>query len=152
MKRGENCISFYCSQSCSAKKSPGCISMSLELRRHPASAMSRTSFVKSSCATLRINTSPNAAQGGLHIWSGLSESGKSSVAEAFCSHYGTGQAFRANVDCFNNLPSNRCKTSVYGMPERYRALCLLHELERFSNDHHWLRLITIESVHHYLIA
>lgn len=33
----------------------------------------------------------------VYIISGLSESGKSSIAESFCGHYGTAQAFRAKI-------------------------------------------------------
>ena len=88
----------------------------------------------------------------IYAFSGLSESGKSSVAEAFCSHHGTKQAFRAKIVYFNHLISERLGRSVYNLPEREQALRLLHELERFSNDHYWLRLITIESVHRYSVA
>lgn len=88
----------------------------------------------------------------IYAMSGLSESGKSSVAEAFCSHHGTAQAFRAKIVYFNDLISERLGMSVYSLPEREQALRLLHELERFSNDHYWLRLITIESVHRHSVV
>ena len=84
--------------------------------------------------------------------SGLSESGKSSVAEAFCSHHGTALAFRAKIVYFDDLISERLGRSVYSLPEKEQALYLLHELERFSNDHYWLRFITIESMHRHSIA
>ena len=88
-----------------------------------------------------------------HIYalSGLSESGKSSVAQAFCSHYGTEQAFRAKIIYFNDVISERLGKSVYSLPGREQALYLLHELERFSNDHYWLRIITVESMHNDLV-
>lgn len=54
----------------------------------------------------------------IYALSGLSESGKSSVAEAFCSHHGTAQAFRAKMVYFNGLISERLGRSVYGLPER----------------------------------
>lgn len=88
----------------------------------------------------------------VYIISGLSESGKSSVAEAFCSYYGTAQAFRAKIVYFNNLISEKLGRSVYGLPEKEQAWSLLHELERFCNDHYWLRLTTIESMHRHLVA
>ena len=88
----------------------------------------------------------------IYAFSGLSESGKSSVAETFCSHHGSAQAFRAKIVYFNDLISERLGKSVYSLPEQDQALLLLHELERFSSDHYWLRLITIESMHSHLIA
>ncbi len=88
----------------------------------------------------------------IYALSGLSESGKSSVAEAFCSHHGTAQAFRAKIIYFNDLISERLRKSVYSLPEKEQALHLLHELERFSNGHYWLRFITIESMHHHSVA
>ncbi|KAI4281505.1 MAG: hypothetical protein L6R38_003631 [Xanthoria sp. 2 TBL-2021] len=88
----------------------------------------------------------------IYVISGLSESGKSSVAEGFCSHYGTGQAFRAKIVYFNNLISERLGKGIYSVPEKEQAQYLLHELERFSNDHYWLKIITIESMHRYMVA
>lgn len=88
----------------------------------------------------------------IYALSGLSESGKSSVAEAFYSHFGTAHAFRAKMVYFNDLISERLGRSVYGLPEREQALRLFHELERFSNAHYWLRLITIESMHRHSVA
>ena len=88
----------------------------------------------------------------IYALSGLSESGKSSVAEAFCRHHGPAQAFRAKIVYFNDLISERLGKSVYSLPEKDQALRLLHELERFSNDHYWLRLITIESMHRHSVA
>ena len=88
----------------------------------------------------------------IYAFSGLSESGKSSVAQAFCSHHGTTHAFRAKIVYFNDLISERLGKSVYNVPEKEQALYLFHELERFSNDHYWLRLITIESMHRSEVA
>ena len=88
----------------------------------------------------------------IYALSGLSESGKSSVAEAFCSHYGPAQAFRAKIVYFNDLISERLGKSVYSLPEKEQALRLLHEIERFLNDHYWLRVITIESMHRHSVA
>ncbi|KAL8938239.1 MAG: hypothetical protein Q9216_003999 [Gyalolechia sp. 2 TL-2023] len=88
----------------------------------------------------------------VYVISGLSESGKSSVADAFCSYYGTSQAFRAKIVYFNHLISEKLGRSIYGLPEKAQAQSLLHELERFSNDHYWLKLITIESMHRHLVA
>lgn len=36
--------------------------------------------------------------------------------------------------------------------EKEQARNLLHELERFSRDHYWLRLVTIESMHRHSVA
>ncbi|KAL8681158.1 MAG: hypothetical protein Q9186_002690 [Xanthomendoza sp. 1 TL-2023] len=88
----------------------------------------------------------------VYVISGLSESGKSSVAEGFCSAFGTAQAFRAKIVYFNNLISEKLGRSIYSLPEKRQAQSLLHELERFSNDHYWLRLITIESMHRHVVA
>ena len=88
----------------------------------------------------------------IYALSGLSESGKSSVAEAFCSYHGTAHAFRAKIVYFNNLISERLGKSIYPLPEREQALYLLHELERFSTAHYWLRLITIESMHRHTVV
>ena len=71
----------------------------------------------------------------IYVFSGLSESGKSSVAEAFCSHHGPEQAFRAKIVYFNDLMSERLGKSVYNLSEKEQALLLFHELERFSNVH-----------------
>lgn len=88
----------------------------------------------------------------IYAFSGLSESGNSSIAQAFCSHHGTTHAFRAKIVYFNDLISERLGKSVYSVPEKEQALYLFHELERFSNDHYWLRLITIESMHRFQMA
>ena len=88
----------------------------------------------------------------IYALSGLSESGKSSVAEAFCSHHGPEQAFRAKIVYFNDLMSERLGKSVYNLSEKEQALLLFHELERFSNVHYWLRIITIESMHRHSVA
>ncbi|KAL8674419.1 MAG: hypothetical protein Q9168_001152 [Polycauliona sp. 1 TL-2023] len=73
---------------------------------------------------------------GVYVISGLSESGKSSIAEGFCSYFGTSQAFRAKIVYFNNLISERLGRSIYDLPEKQQAQSLFHELERFSNDHY----------------
>ena len=88
----------------------------------------------------------------IYAFGGLSESGKSSVAQAFCSHHGTTHAFRAKIVYFNDLISERLGKSVYSVPEKEQALYLFHELERFSNHHYWLRIITIESMHRFQLA
>ncbi|KAL8788530.1 MAG: hypothetical protein Q9213_001603 [Squamulea squamosa] len=84
----------------------------------------------------------------LYVISGPSEAANSRVAECFCHHYGTTQAFRAKIAYFNNLISERPGRSIDSLPEKKQAQHLLHELERFSNDHDWLDLITIESTQH----
>ena len=88
----------------------------------------------------------------IYAFGGLSESGKSSVAEAFCRHYGSARAFRAKIVYFNDLISERLGKSVYSLPEKDQALRLFHEIERFANDHYWLRVITIESMHSHSFA
>ncbi|KAL9038063.1 MAG: hypothetical protein Q9180_003362 [Flavoplaca navasiana] len=89
---------------------------------------------------------------GLYIISGLSESGKSSVAEGLCSHYGVSLAFRAKIAYFNNMISEKLGKPVYCIPEKDQAQNLLHELERFSNNHYWLKIMTVESMHRHLVA
>lgn len=88
----------------------------------------------------------------IYVISELSEAEKSSVVKAFCSHHETAQAFRVKIVYFNDLISERLNRSVYSLFERKQALRLLHELERFSNNYYWLRLIIIESMHRHSIA
>ena len=57
-----------------------------------------------------------------YAFSGLSESGKSSVAQAFCSHQGATHAFRAKIVYFNDLISERLGKSVYSVSEKQQAL------------------------------
>ncbi|KAL8774259.1 MAG: hypothetical protein Q9209_001010 [Squamulea sp. 1 TL-2023] len=83
----------------------------------------------------------------LYVISGPSAFTNSRVVEAFCSHYGTTQAFRARIAYFNNLISERLGRSIDSLPVKEQVQRLFHELERFSNDHDWLNLITIESAH-----
>ncbi|KLU91755.1 hypothetical protein MAPG_10704 [Magnaporthiopsis poae ATCC 64411] len=84
---------------------------------------------------------------GIYAFGGLSECGKSTIAEAFCAIFGTKQAFRAKIAYFNDTASEALGLSVYDMSEKEQALYLFHELDRFQRSHYWLRLLTIESLH-----
>lgn len=84
---------------------------------------------------------------GIYAFGGLSECGKSSIAEAFCANFGTKQAFRAKIAYFNSTISETLGLSVYDLSEEKQALYLFHELDRFQRSHYWLRLLTIESLH-----
>ena len=88
----------------------------------------------------------------VYALSGLSESGKSSIAEAFCCHHGSARAFRAKIVYFMSLISDRLGRSVYDLSAKEQALHLLHEIDRFSVSHYWLRIITIESMHQHSVA
>ena len=83
----------------------------------------------------------------IYGFSGLSEAGKSRLAEAFCSTLGTQRGFRAKIVYFNDMVSQKLGKSIYTLPEKDQALYLLHELESFARAHYWLRVITIESLH-----
>lgn len=83
----------------------------------------------------------------IYAFGGLSESGKSTIAEAFCARFGTKQAFRAKIAYFHDRTSEALGESIYNLPEKQQALHLFHELERFQRAHYWLRLLTIESLH-----
>ena len=78
---------------------------------------------------------------------GLSEAGKSSLAQSLCTTYGPDVALRGKIAYFNDVASDKIGKSVYALPEKEQALCLLHELEQFSLRHYWLQFITIESLH-----
>ncbi len=88
----------------------------------------------------------------IYALSGLSESGKSSVIKAFCSHHRSAQAFQAKIVDFDDLMSECLGKSVYSLPEKEQAFRLLHELERFSNDHYWLRVIIVDSMLRHSVA
>ncbi|KAL8644383.1 MAG: hypothetical protein Q9210_007282 [Variospora velana] len=83
----------------------------------------------------------------LYIISGLLNSGKSSNANNFCSHYGTAHAFRAQIVYFNELISEKLGRSMYSLPDKEQARELYHKLERFSTAHYWLKIITLEIVY-----
>ena len=78
---------------------------------------------------------------------GLSEAGKSSLAQSLCKHEGPDIALRSKIVYFNDLVSEKIGKSVYDLPEKEQALCLFHELEQISLRHYWLKVITIESLH-----
>ncbi|GAP91699.1 hypothetical protein SAMD00023353_12800040 [Rosellinia necatrix] len=80
-------------------------------------------------------------------FSGLSESGKSTMAKALCDSLGPHQAFRAKLVYFNNIASQRLSRSIYSLSEKEQALHILHGLESFARSHYWLRVLTIESLH-----
>lgn len=72
---------------------------------------------------------------------------KSSLAQSLSVNYGPDVALRSKIVYFNNVINNRIEKSIYSLPEKEQALCLIHELERFSLRHYWLKIITIESLH-----
>ncbi|KAL8971689.1 MAG: hypothetical protein Q9197_003145 [Variospora fuerteventurae] len=88
----------------------------------------------------------------VYIISGLSNSGKSSIADNFCSHYGTAHAFRARIVYFNDLISEKLGRSMYSLADKEQARELYHELERFSTAHYWLKIIILESMHSHLVT
>ena len=83
----------------------------------------------------------------VYAFGGLSEAGKSSLAQSLSINYGTDVAFRSKIIYFNDVASDKIGKSVYTLPEKEQALCLFHELEQFSLRHYWLKIITIESLH-----
>ncbi|UKZ89668.1 uncharacterized protein TrAFT101_004710 [Trichoderma asperellum] len=89
---------------------------------------------------------------GIYAFGGLSECGKSTIAEAFCETFGTSQAFRAKIAYFNSRLSETIGRSVHDLPEKEQALYLFHELDRFQRSHYRLRLLTIESLHRDSVA
>ena len=88
----------------------------------------------------------------VYAFAGLSESGKSTFAQKLCDLYGSSVAFRSKIVYFNDEASEAMKKSIYDLPEKEQAMLLLHGLDRFSNRHYWLRIITIESLHRDNIA
>ena len=83
----------------------------------------------------------------VYAFAGLSESGKSSLAQELCDRHGPGVAFRSKIAYFNDEASEAMKKSIYDLPEKEQSMLLLHGLERFSDRHYWLRTLTIESLH-----
>lgn len=83
----------------------------------------------------------------VYAFGGLSEAGKSSLAQSLCTNYGPDIALRSKIVYFNDVASDKIGKNVYALPEKEQALCLLHELEQFSLRHYWLKVITIESLH-----
>lgn len=83
----------------------------------------------------------------VYAFSGLSESGKSSLARSLCVHYGPKVAMRSKIAYFMDAASEKIGKSIYTLPEKEQALWLYHELEQFSDRHYWLKYITIESLH-----
>lgn len=83
----------------------------------------------------------------VYAFGGLSEAGKSSLAQNLCDHYGSKWAFRGKIVFFSDIASDKMKKSIYSLTEKEQALCLFHELENFSYRHYWLRIMSIESLH-----
>lgn len=88
----------------------------------------------------------------VYAFAGLSESGKSSLAQKFCDRDGSNVVFRSKIVYFNDEASEAMKKSIYDLPEKEQAMLLLHGLERFSYRHYWLRILTIESLHRDKVA
>jgi hypothetical protein len=78
---------------------------------------------------------------------GSQKTGKSTLAEQLCRHYGTSEAFRAKIVYFNNVASDKADRSIYEISEQQQALSLFHGLEKFARAHYWLKIISIESMH-----
>ncbi|KAG8529858.1 uncharacterized protein KY384_005339 [Bacidia gigantensis] len=83
----------------------------------------------------------------IYAFGGLSEAGKSSLAQGMCDLYGSKLAFRSKIVHFDDMASEKLKKSIYSLDEKEQALSLLHELESFAHRHYWLKIITIESLH-----
>ncbi|KAL8791305.1 MAG: hypothetical protein Q9195_005924 [Heterodermia aff. obscurata] len=83
----------------------------------------------------------------VYAFASLSESGKSDFAQKLCDRDGPNVAFQSKIVYFNDEASEAMKKSIYDLPEKEQALLLLHGVDRFSNRHYWLRIITIESLH-----
>lgn len=82
----------------------------------------------------------------VYAFGGLSEAGKSSLAQSLCIHYGQKVALRTKA-YFNDAASEKIGKSIYTLPEKEKALWLYHEIEQFSDRHYWHKFITIESLH-----
>ena len=84
-----------------------------------------------------------------HIFAfgGLSEAGKSSLAQSLCVHYGPKVANRSKIVYSSDAASAKIGKSIYTLPEKEQASWLYHEIEKFSDRHYWLKFITIESLH-----
>ena len=83
----------------------------------------------------------------VYAFGGLSEAGKSSLAQKLSTHFGPDVALRSKIVYFNDMASEKIGRSVYNLPEKEQALYLFHELEHISLRHYWLKVITIESLH-----
>jgi hypothetical protein len=83
---------------------------------------------------------------------GLSECGKSTVAAETVSRSFVatgGGAFPLKIAYLLELAGARLNRDIYELPEDEQALELVHELDRFSRWHRWVRVITLESLHRY---
>jgi hypothetical protein len=83
----------------------------------------------------------------VYAFGGLSESGKSTLAQSLCNYYKPGLAFRTKIAYFLDQASEKLRQSVYSLTEKEQATMFLHELEDFSNRHYWINAISIESLH-----
>lgn len=83
----------------------------------------------------------------IYAFGGLSEAGKSTLAQSLCVQHMSEIAFRAKIAYFADLASEKLGKSLYDLSEKEQALWVLHEIEDFSNRHYWIRIITIESLH-----
>ena len=83
----------------------------------------------------------------IYAFGGLSEAGKSSLAQSLCIHYGPTVAVRTKIAYFIDTASEKIGKSIYTLPEKEQALWLYHEIEKFSDRHYWFKFITIESLH-----
>lgn len=83
---------------------------------------------------------------------GLSECGKSTTATEVVNRgfaISQGGAFRMKIGFLLDSASARLGRRVYELPENDQALELVHELDRFSRAHRWLKMISLESIHCY---
>lgn len=85
----------------------------------------------------------------IYAFDGLTKSGKSSLADGLCSHYGSGLAFRGKIIYFADQASEKIGKSIQGCSQQEQAVYLFHELEKFTHAHYWLKTLTVESLHWY---
>lgn len=79
---------------------------------------------------------------------GLSESGKSTVAAELVAFHGPLSA-RLKIGYFLDAAGEKLRKDVYTLSEKEQALLLIQEIQIYAQAHHWLRYITIESVHRF---
>ncbi|KAI1122294.1 hypothetical protein F5Y10DRAFT_287351 [Nemania abortiva] len=84
----------------------------------------------------------------IYALAGLSECGKSTVADMIHKAHGTNGA-RLKMSYFLDGASNELGHDIYSLPGERRAAALLKGLDAFSRYHWYLSTLTIESVHRY---
>ncbi|KAK3363929.1 hypothetical protein B0T25DRAFT_55873 [Lasiosphaeria hispida] len=84
----------------------------------------------------------------IYALAGLSECGKSTVADMIHKAHGTSGA-RLKMSYFLDRASNELGYDVYSLSGERRAAALLRGLDAFARCHWYLSTLTIESVHRY---